>query len=330
MEEISDHDGKPTMSDDQAILGVYLSETLDLHALYGDALSKAAGEVVLVRPEDVTDPAEVRFAICWQAGPDAFAPYANLGLAMSIGAGVDDLMAHPGLGPDIAIARVRDPHQAALMAGYAAHEVLHVSRGFGQMAASAAEHRWEPIPMRAPEETTIAVLGNGTMGQAVTRALGALGFTLRVACRTAPSEPLPSVSYHIGETGPKEAAEGADFLINILPLTPATDGILNAALFSKMARGSWLIQIGRGENLDEADLVSALNEGQLAGATLDVFRQEPLPQDHPFWQDARLRITPHIASDSVPAVVAQQVVETARQLRDGMPLSMGVDRKRGY
>ena len=320
--------GTPLGSD--TILGVYLSPTLDLEALYGPELSAAEPEVKVLRPEEITEPRDVRFAVCWLPEADSFAAYPNLELAMSIGAGVNDLLDNPGVAPDVAIARVRDPHQAALMAGYVAHEVLHVSRGFAQLAASAAEARWAPLPMQAPEDATIAVLGNGTMGAAVTRALKALGFTLRVACRTTPTDAIPDVTYCTGAEGVITAATGADFVVNTLPLTPKTENVLDARLFAAMAPGSWLVQIGRGEHLAEADLMAALDSGQLAGATLDVFRQEPLPTDHPYWRDSRLRITPHIASDSIPSIVGAQILTTARELRDGLPLSFGVDRARGY
>lgn len=316
------------MTGARPIHGVYLSSTLDLDTLYGAALKAAEPDVVLLRPEQVTDPAQIRFAACWLPDTESFAAYPNLDLAMSIGAGVDDLLDKTA--PSLAIARVRDPHQAALMAGYAAHEVLHVSRGFARLAASAARAAWEPRPIQAPDRTLVTVLGNGTMGEAVTRALLGLGFSLRVACRTVPTRPLGGTRYFTGADSATRAATSAHFVINTLPLTPETHDVLNAALFGAMAPGSWLIQIGRGQHLVEADLIAALDSGQLSGATLDVFRQEPLPADHPFWRDARLRITPHIASDSMPDTVSEQIVATARELRDGKPLSLGVERARGY
>ena len=308
--------------------GVYLSDSLDLEKVYGFALKEI--DVQLHRPEDTRDPEQIAFAICWLPGKAAFDPYPNLSLAMSIGAGVDALLAHPGLRPEIAIARVRDPHQAALMAGYAVHEVLHYERGFGEMMANAAGRLWKPLPMRTPERAVVAVLGNGTMGQAIIDGLMALGFSVQVACRSMPDQPRAGVRYHTGGSASLDAATGADYLINTLPLTPATEDVLNADLFARMTPGSRLIQIGRGEHLVEADLTAALESGHLAGASLDVFRTEPLPEDHPFWDDPRIRITPHIASDSMPEIVCVQVVETARALRDGAPLRLGIDRARGY
>lgn len=316
------------MQDISPIYGVYLSETLDLHEIYGAALQDS--DVVLMRPDHVIDPLKIRFAICWMPGPQAFAAYPNLELAMSIGAGVDALLAHSGISPDVAIARVRDPYQADLMAGFAAHELLHYEREFGPIMESAGRADWQPRPMRAPKDAVVAVLGNGTMGQAVVAALKVLGFTLRVASRSEPPEPLEGVSYLTGETANLEAASGADYLINVLPLTEATENVLNAALFASLNPGARLIQIGRGEHLVEADLLAALEAGQLAGATLDVFRTEPLPGDHPFWTHAKLRITPHVASDSMPEIVAAQVCETARALRAGTPMRLTIAREQGY
>ncbi|WP_417742434.1 NAD(P)-dependent oxidoreductase [Salipiger sp.] len=318
------------MPESTAITGVYLSATADLDALYGDALRLAARDVVLRHPDQIERPEEVRFAICWEPGEDAFAPYRNLGLAMSVAAGVDALFAHPGLREDVAVARVRDPHQAELMAGYAVHEVLHHERGFGEMARNAAQARWAPVPMRAPGAVQVAVLGHGTMGRAVVRGLRAMGFAVRVACRSLPEDRLEGVRYLTGPGAVALAAEGADHLVNVLPLTAETENVLNRALFERLAPGASLVQIGRGEHLVEADLEAALDSGQLRGATLDVFREEPLPATHRFWRDARLRLTPHVASDSLPEVVAAQVVETARALRDGQPLVYEVDRARGY
>ena len=209
------------MSGSSSVHGVYLSPTLDLEGLYGAAIAVAGQEVLLHRPEQVPDPDRVRFAVCWLPTAESFNIYPNLELAMSIGASVNDLLDNPGLRPDIKIARVRDPHQAALMAGYAAHEVLHVSRGFSALAGAAAEARWAPLPMRPPEDTVVAVLGNGTMGAAVVGALRALGFSLRVACRTAPAEPIDGVRYFSGPDGVIDAATGAHFVINALPLTPS-------------------------------------------------------------------------------------------------------------
>jgi len=309
------------------ISGVLLSSNLDLKSVYG---LDFGGGVRLFNPDEVTDPGTIRFAVCWLPEADAFAPYPNLEMAMSVGAGVDALLKHPGLGEEVMICRVRDPHQADLMAGYATHEVLHFEREFAQMKENQSARNWDPLPMRPPKEIGITVLGNGTMGAAVTRALSALGFSVSVACRSDPGDPLPDVTYYSGEGAVEKASEDAKILVNVLPLTAETENVLNGALFEKLAPGAWLIQIGRGEHLHEDDLLHALESGRLAGASLDVFREEPLPADHPFWRDARLRITPHIASDSTPSVVAGQILASAQELLAGERPNLAINRFQGY
>lgn len=318
------------MQNKGTIHGVVLSDTLDLMKFYKLDFSGHADDVRMLEPGEVTDPETIRFAVCWLPGPEAFAPYPNLEMAMSIGAGVNDLLDHPGLIKRAAICRVRDPHQADIMAGYAVHEVLHVERGFARMQHHQAAAEWTPLPIRPPGELRIAILGYGTMGAAVAKALSVLGFSVAVASRRSPRDPVDGIDYLSGETAIAETAKGADMLINVLPLTPQTANILNNDLFSKLKNGAWLIQIGRGEHLHEDDFMAALDSGQLSGASLDVFRKEPLPAGHPFWRDGRLRITPHIASDSTPRIVSEQVLLSARELLAGEPLSLAIDREQGY
>ncbi|MBW8638932.1 hydroxyacid dehydrogenase [Hoeflea sp. WL0058] len=318
------------MANAETIHGVLLSETMDLKSFYDLDFGDRARDVRLLNPDEVQAPDAIRFAICWLPGPEAFAPYPNLEMAMSVGAGVDALLNHPGLDDDIAICRVRDPHQADLMAGYAVHEVLHVERGFAQMRADQDAAQWRPLPMRAPKELKVAVLGHGTMGAAVARSLARLGFTVTVACRRPPRDPEQGVTYTTGDDAVMQAVEGANMVINVLPLTPQTENVLDKNLFERLATRAWLVQIGRGEHLHEDDFVAALDSGQLSGASLDVFREEPLPADHPFWRDRRLRITPHIASDSMPYIVSEQALLSARELLAGQPLSLSVDPRQGY
>jgi glyoxylate/hydroxypyruvate reductase A len=301
-----------------------------LDAFYGPALRQAAPDIRMLHPDEVSNLQDICFALCWEPAKDAFSRYPNLTLAMSVGAGVDALVAHPCIGPDIKIARIRDPYQADLMAGFAAHEILHQERGFYALMQAAAAHQWITTPMRAPKSTKVAVLGYGTMVRAVASAISMLEFALTVACRRQPVDQIAGVTYCTGPDAAVQAARGADYLINILPLTPQTENILDAALFACLNTDAWLIQIGRGEHLVEDDLLAALDTGRLPGATLDVFRQEHLPQGHPFWSDARLRITPHIASMSQTDVVAEQVVETVRALRNDGPMRFCVDRSKGY
>jgi glyoxylate/hydroxypyruvate reductase len=143
-------------------------------------------------------------------------------------------------------------------------------------------------------------------------------------------EPPAGVSFESGEDAVLQVAARSRILINVLPLTHATRGILNARLFSAMPMGAALIQLGRGEHLVEEDLTRALDSGRLAGASLDVFRKEPLPPDHPWWRDPRILVTPHQASDSSPVLVADQVSRAALDVAAGRRPETAVDRANGY
>ncbi len=316
--------------DNTAIYGIYCSQEFDLKSDYGAFLEAEAQDVILLRPEEVETPDLIRFALCWEPAPDAFAAYPALELVIAAGAGVDRLLGHPGLRPNMKVARIRDTQQAYQMAGFATHEVLHYERGFDQLRANAKECLWTDVLGRAPGSVTIALLGHGTMGQAVVKSLASLGFNLRIASRSAPTNPVPRVHYFSGENAVTEAVTNADYLINLLPLTKATEDVLNADLFARLAHGAGLIQIGRGEHLVEEDLMAALDSGQIAAASLDVFRQEPLPADHPFWAHPKLRLTPHLASHTLPKEMARQVIICARALRHGEDCDSIVDPTRGY
>lgn len=316
--------------EDAKIYGVCCSQSFDLKSDYGGILEAEARDVILLRPEEVETPDNIRFALCWEPAPDAFDAYPALELVIAAGAGVDRLLAHPGLRPEMKVARIRDTQQAHQMAGFAAHEVLHYERGFDQLRANAKARLWTDVLGRSPGSVTVALLGHGTMGQAVVKSLTALGFDVRVASRSAPAAALPGVTYFSGDTAVTEAATGADYLINLLPLTKATEDVLNADLFARLAPGARLIQIGRGEHLVEGDLIAALDSGQISAASLDVFRQEPLPADHPFWAHPKLRLTPHLASHTLPDELVRQVISCARALRDGGTCDSIVDPARGY
>jgi glyoxylate/hydroxypyruvate reductase A len=175
------------------------------------------------------------------------------------------------------------------------------------------------------------VLGFGLMGQAIARAVVAMGFTVVAAIRgKPPATPSAGVCFESGPDSVRRTAAKAHMLINVLPLTPATRDVLDAKLFATMPAGAVLIQLGRGEHLVEDDLILALDNGWLSAASVDVFRTEPLPGDHPFWRDPRIVVTPHQASDCATALVAEQVAQAALDVVAGRRPQTAVDRGNGY
>jgi glyoxylate/hydroxypyruvate reductase A len=276
---------------------------------------------------EIGDPADIELALVWRPPPGLLAGLPNLRAIQSLGAGVDALLADPTL-PDLPLCRMVEPSLARGMAELALTFVLAYHRRLEVFAAQQREAVWRFELPRLPAATRVGVMGLGAMGGAVARALADHGFAVRGWSRS--PHDLAGVTSFAGKDGLAPFLGETDILVCLLPLTAETERILAAPLFAGLPPGARLINLARGRHLVEADLLRALDSGQLAHATLDVFREEPLPAGHPFWRHPSIRITPHVASYSDPAVAADLVVENLRRLRAGEPLLHVVDRKRGY
>jgi len=275
----------------------------------------------------IGSPEEIEAALVWLPPPGLLASLPRLRAIFSLGAGVDAMLADPTL-PDLPLCRMVDPSLTATMAEYVLACVLWYHRQFDVYARQQAERRWKlhlPGPAAA---TRVGVMGLGVLGSATAATLAAHGFTVRGWSRT--PRAVAGVECFAGQPGLGTFLAGADILVCLLPLTRETEDILNAALLDRLPEGARLIQVGRGRQLVEADLLAALDTGRLVHATLDVVREEPLPPAHPFWTHPRIRLTPHSASYCQPATGAATVAENIRRLRDGRALLHVVDRQRGY
>ena len=313
------------------IEGVYLCSSLDLPDLFG-AMIEACPGIRVHRPEDVPDPSRIRFALVWRPAPDAFDIYPNIELVQVIAAGVDGVLGNPGLPDHVVVARVHDPEQAAIMAGFAAWHVVWHHRRMGNFLDAQRASVWDRQTiktLRPPSQVTVGVLGYGLMGRSIATTVASMGFPVLAASRTS-GDSEAGVTRIAGDDAVRRVAACSDILINILPLTTATRNILNAALFATMPEGASLIQLGRGQHLVEDDLLAALDTGRIAGASLDVFQHEPLPPDHPFWRHPRIVITPHEASVTSPAAVTDNLVRSVRAMQAGQRPDRAVDRTTGY
>ncbi|GHB18439.1 2-hydroxyacid dehydrogenase [Salinicola rhizosphaerae] len=309
--------------------GVVLG-TPSIMAPYLAAFEAAAPNLVLMPPEAVDDPAAIAFALAWDPDDDAFRPYPNLRLVSSIAAGVNGILASASLPGDVPLMRIAGEMQAKMMAGFVTWHVLWHHRRFGDYLANQRLSRWEHLLDRDASEIRVGLMGAGKMGGAVAESLLALGYDVAIYSRSGRNVPAGVTGFSGGREALERLAARSEILINLLPLTAQTRGILDADLFACLPRGGALIHVGRGEHLLEADLLAALDSGQLAGASLDVFAVEPLPRGHPFWRHERIVVTPHDACDSTPAQVAQEVAAALEGLDAGrLPTSL-VDREAGY
>lgn len=287
-------------------IGVATCSVLDMMRFFAGPFAELAPEITLLTPDEVTDPDAVDFVLTFKPAADAFAPYPNLRAVFSVGAGTDGIDGCPSL-PDVPVFRVEDPDQALQMAGFAAFHVLWHHRRMGAFREAQARRDWaRRVGDQSPTLRRIGVMGFGMMGRAIAKALVALGYPVTVLSRSHPVDPLAGVD-HMVTAGMDRFLAETDILINVLPLTDETAGILNAATFAMLPRGAALIQIGRGAHLVEDDLVAALDAGHLSGASLDVFETEPLPADSPLWDHPKLFLTPHVASTPRHSAVVASV-----------------------
>jgi len=289
----------------------------------------ALPEVPLAVWPDVPDPAAVRAVMFGTPVPGVLPALPAVRLASTTGMGVDQLVRLPDLPEGIVLSRVVDPSMVDRMSDYVALAALQVERDAALFERAQRERAWaQSIVLDPGAKRTVGLMGFGEIGRDAARKLRALGFPVRGWSRT--PKTADGVACFHGPDGLGPFLAQTQVLVCLLPHTPETDGILDRRLFAMLPAGAHLVNVGRGAQLAEDDLVDALASGRLSGATLDVFRTEPLPPDHPFWAHPAIRITPHSAGLSRPHVSARFVWENLLRLERGeTPVGL-VDRARGY
>jgi glyoxylate/hydroxypyruvate reductase A len=271
---------------------------------------------------------EVAFVLAWRPPHGELRRFPNLKCIASMGAGVDNILSDPDLPAGVPITRIVDVSMARSMSEYVVMGVLNYCRSTRFFKDRETEEVWQPIIPRLAEKETIGILGLGQLGLDAARKLMALGF--KVAGWRRSDLLQEGISTFCGRDQFAAFLAESRILINMLPLTPATENILNRDTFGHLPRGAYLINVARGQHLVEADLLAAIASGQLSGACLDVFRTEPLPEKHPFWQHPDITVTPHIASLTNPAAVIPQIMENYRRVKAGQAVLNRVDCNRGY
>jgi glyoxylate/hydroxypyruvate reductase len=278
---------------------------------------------------------DIRYALAWWPPPGVLKTFPNLELIVSVGAGVDHLMEDPEL-PDVPIVRYVDPDLTDRMVGYIALHVLFHQRRMCEFIELQAKGNWIYLPEPAAPEVRVGIMGLGVMGAASATALKAFGFKLRGWSRT--RKQAEGVTCFAGDQELDAFLAETDILACILPLTPATRGILNRTLIRKLSQrgrhprmpGPVLINAGRGGLQVETDILAALDAGELYAASLDVFETEPLPKSSQLWRHPRVVITPHNAAESTSRSIVRYLLRQIRAHQEGEPLEHVVDRTLGY
>jgi glyoxylate/hydroxypyruvate reductase A len=279
------------------------------------------------------DHAPADYAIVWRAPRELFAHRSGLRAVFNLGAGVDAILAlehaHPGTWPrEAMLVRLEDTGMASQMAEYVTHAVLRYLRRFDEYDQLRAERRWHGLKPHPRETFSVGVLGLGVLGAHVAKTLASFGLPVRGYSRSV--KRLDGIATYAGTVQLDAFLDGLKVLVNVLPGTPETNDLLNRVTFAKLARGAYLVNVARGTHLVEDDLLAALEDGQIAAATLDVFRQEPLSPDHPFWSEPRITITPHSCAETLREDSVRQVAQKIAALERGEAISGIVDLARGY
>jgi glyoxylate/hydroxypyruvate reductase A len=287
---------------------------------------------VVAWPEVIAREAAIGFACVWLPPPGLLARLPNLKAIINLGAGVDRLLADFAL-PDVPIARVAHIDLAARVTEYVMLHVLMHHRQQRLYDAQQRERLWRAHRQPAASEIGVGVMGLGAIGRHAAVALARLGFLVAGWSRTQKS--VPGIETFHGAAGLDPFLARTEILICLLPQTPQTEGLLDLKLFRKLKRdgasgGAFFINAGRGALQVDADIIAALNDGVLSGATLDVFPQEPLLPQSPLWNHPKITITPHNAGDISPQVFAPEVIAQIERFERGLPLDNLIDRKRGY
>jgi glyoxylate/hydroxypyruvate reductase A len=277
---------------------------------------------------ELGDKQAIDYALVWHPETGLLASLANLKLIVSLGAGIDHILRDPNLPRGVPILRLVDPHMTEAMSEYVALQVLRLHRQDIDYRAQQTAREWRERAQPNAAARRVGILGFGTLGQAAGRTLQALGFEVAGWSRSA--KQIPGFATYAGAVGRDDMLARSDILVCLLPMTPETENILDTRLFARLPRGAGLINAGRGRHLVDADLLAALNSGQLSAAVLDVFRDEPLPPDHEFWRHPRIVITPHVAADTHPPTALPIIAAAIRDFEAGRPVANLVDPARGY
>jgi glyoxylate/hydroxypyruvate reductase A len=277
----------------------------------------------------IADVSSVDCAIVGRPEPGVLSRLPNLKLISSTGMGVDHILALPDLPTHVPVARVVTDEMVSQVAEYVFLAVLRVERDSDRFDRLQREGKWERRLVGRPGgRLRIGILGWGIIARACARHLSSWGFPVNAWARTSRSE--NSIVVHSGNDGLEHMLTRSDILISALPRTPYTDGILNAKSFNHLPTGAHVINVGRGEHIVEEDLLVALSSEKLSGATLDVFRQEPLPSNHPFWSHPKVRVTPHSAGLLSPEDAASTILRNLEHVRAGRPPENQVNLTAGF
>jgi glyoxylate/hydroxypyruvate reductase A len=267
------------------------------------------------------------YAIVWAPPQQFIDEQPGLQTLFNIGAGVDALL-QLKLPPALKVVRLDDAGMSVQMAEYVCHAVIRHFREFDGYDADTQAGKWSYRKPRSRADFAVGVMGLGVLGERVAKALQVFDFPVNGYSRS--PKDLAGIRCFSGAQALPEFLAATRVLVNLMPLTPETENILNHANLSLLQQGGYVINVARGKHLVEEDLITLIDSGHLSGATLDVFRTEPLPVDHPFWRHPKITVTPHTSARTLREESIAQIVGKIQALQLGQAINGVVDSQRGY
>jgi glyoxylate/hydroxypyruvate reductase A len=288
---------------------------------------KMSNTVIEVYP-NVKDKAAVDFVICWKPKKNVLKQFPNIKIIQSVGASIEHITNSQTINKDTIITRIVDKKLSNDMWEFLITIVLSELKNTRAYLAQKKQKTWKQHAYKTINNTTVSILGLGSIGSYVAEKFTQIGFNVKGWSNS--KKNISTVKSYTGKKEFDAFLNNSDFLINLLPLTDKTKGILNTKTFQKLPKESFLINVGRGEHLIDTDLISKLDASMLSGAFLDVFVNEPLPKDHPFWNHSKIQITPHVASLTNVNTAIEQIIENHRRFLNKEELLNIVSLKKGY
>jgi len=271
---------------------------------------------------------EVEVALVWKHPKGSLKPYHNLKYIASFGAGVDFLFEDPDLPTHLPITRVIDTMLASDMSEHVVAVIFSYLKKLNTYKIDQLKSVWNPTDYHRISDFKVGIMGLGALGQVLANDLVRFGFQTQGWSNS--KKALQGVNTFAGKEELGAFLASTQILVCLLPLTEATNGILNKTLFEKLPQGTYVINVARGGHVDDTDLIAMIDNNHLSGASLDVFHQEPLPQNHPYWKNEKINMTPHCASVSDVQSVVPQIIENYRRMKEGRNLINLVSANRGY
>lgn len=311
---------------DEDITVIYHSPDYPL-SYWQEWLDKLTSRIRLV-PLDAPEASTAEVMITWNPPKGAIAKLPHLKGVVSLAQGVDHLLSDPSLPQNLLIGRLIDPYMSQSMAEWVLLAILKEHRDDALYHAAAQRKEWIKTIPKIPSDFTVSVMGIGAIGGHVAEKVADFGFNVMGWSRHEKS--LSGVTSLTRKDGFHQCLAEADYIVSVLPLTDETQDIYNADSFAQMKQGAFFINCGRGMQVDEAALITALDREHLSGACLDVFRVEPLPQDNPLWHHPKVTVWPHVSAQTNPITAATQVLDSIMAIREGKPPVNPVNPARGY